>query len=1054
MKVKVWEEKINIPTYEVGEENKNPDLTLEGNLRVYPYVRNLHLKDVKKNYLYKAIFLENKYLKLIILPERGGRIYSALDKISGKDMFYKNPVIKPAMVQLSGSWIACGVEFNFPIGHSITSFKTIDYHYYTEKNGSATIVVGNIELSTRMRWSVFIKLYPGIAYIEITVKLHNRTNLPERYYFWTNAAADATDGLRVIFPANKVTGIGITRNFPVDNKGVDLSYYKNFANIEEIFAHKCKENFFGYYNEDYDFGVAHYSNRFEESGKKFFTWGTSDFGLMWRDFLTDDMPLYTEFQCGSFMTQANFEFMNPYASNIWKGYWIPVRGTKSFMYANTDIILNLKHNDNMIKFYINSTKKFLDSKIILTINGKVIYKKRVSLKPEVTFFDSASLPNANPNDKISFKIVNNNIFLAKYERILSKISYYESEKETKSKNIKNTVEKLYFQGLELEKQRLIGKAGKKYLAVLEKNPGYSPAILRLGIIALMRGLFSEAEEKFLRVLKCSNYDLDVYYFLGLNYKGQGKLLKAKECFWKSSLDKSYIAPASFVELGKIALIEKNYNKAVDLFKKTYSRDSNNPKIVGLYTAALRKCGKTNEARKIINNFIVKEPIDGLILFEHCLINNNKKYKDILDRILKRIPENSIELAMDYIQSGLYNEAIKVLSKARKDFSNYPLIYYYLGYCYEKIGNIKKAKKNYFLGAKLKCKRVFPWQIESVEILKNAIKYFPNLPNTYEYLGNFMFYKCRYEEGLRDFYLARKLGSNNSTVYRNIALGHLRAKLNHCKMAEEYEKAIKLDSNNWEVYYEADRFLAAYGYLNIRKRIASKITNKVLEHPKAMERKAKLYIDLKEYDQAIEFIKDKQFYPWEIEYLSRQIYEDAYNSKAELLIEAGEYDKALECTKLAMEYPKNIGVLKFKGRVHGRSLYLQGIIKKKFKEYWNQIISKEVTPKFVCESEVHPYFYPALEKIFFNTLILAEYGKIKKADKILQKVLEICRKNYLYLLDILSYLEGWCFVTNSKKVSANNVMLCGYKIPKVCKKFLKEIAKMCNEKRKINQGGKT
>jgi tetratricopeptide (TPR) repeat protein len=1059
MKVKVWEEKINIPTYEVGEENENPDLTVEGNYRVYPYTRNLHLKGIRKNYKYKAVFLENKYLKIIVLPELGGRIYSALDKISGKDMFYKNTVIKPGLVQLYGAWIACGVEFNFPMGHSITSFKTIDYDYYSENDKSGIIVVGNIDLSTRMRWSTFIKLYPDVAYIEITIKLHNRTNLPERYYFWSNAAVEATDGLRIIFPANKVIneGRGI-RNFPIDNvsnyyKGVDLSYYKNFHHGGEIFAYKCKENFFGYYNEDYDFGVAHYSNRFEESGKKFFTWGTSDAGLMWRNFLTDEMPPYTEFQCGPFMTQGEFEIMNPYTSNIWKGYWIPVRGMKSFMYVNTDIILNLKYDNSMIKIYINSTRSFPQSNIILIINDKVIYKKEAFLKPEELFFDSIALSHPNPDDKLTLKIINNNATLVEYNQILSKIGYYESEEESKSKNINNIVERLYLEGLDLEKRRLYEKARKKYLLALEKSPKYLPAMLRLGIIALIRGLFSKAEEEFSKILKYDNYNPDVYYFLGLSYKLQNKLLKAKECFWKLSLDKSYLTVASFVELGKIALIEKDFKTAVDLFEKAYSKNLNNPKIVGLYTAALRRFGKIKEARKIINDFIVREPIDGLILSEYCLINNNSKYKRLLNRILYRVPENSIELAMDYIQSGLYDEAIGILNKGKIKFFNYPLIYYYLGFVFQKLGKEKEAKKNYLLGAKARCKRVFPWQIESIEILNSAIKYFPNLPNTYEYLGNFMFYKYRYKEGLKNFYKAKKLGSTSSVVYRNIALGHLRVKLDYCKMARWYEKAVVCNPNDWEIYYEADRFLAGYGYLDIRKRIVSKITSKVLQHPKAMERRAKLYVDLRKYDEAIEFIKDKQFYPWEGENLSRQIYEDAYNGKAELLIKAEKYNEALKYIRLAMEYPKNIGVLKVKNRVHCRSLYLQGIIGKKLndlsaKRYWDQILNKELTDKFV--SETHIYFYFSVEEIFFNALVLIEYGKIKDANRILQKVLKFCRKNYWYLLHILSYLEGWGFVTNFRRVLANDRMLCGYRISGVCKKFLKEVAKICNEKRKIRR----
>lgn len=52
--------------------------------------------------MYKAVFLENEYLKVMILPELGGRIQRAYDKTNGYDFVYYNHVIKPALVGLTG----------------------------------------------------------------------------------------------------------------------------------------------------------------------------------------------------------------------------------------------------------------------------------------------------------------------------------------------------------------------------------------------------------------------------------------------------------------------------------------------------------------------------------------------------------------------------------------------------------------------------------------------------------------------------------------------------------------------------------------------------------------------------------------------------------------------------------------------------------------------------------------------------------------------------------------------------------------------------------------
>ena len=69
-----------------------------------------------------GLHLENAYLRLLILPELGGRIQLAMDKRTGYPLFYANPVIKPALVGLAGPWLAGGVEFNWPQHHRPATF--------------------------------------------------------------------------------------------------------------------------------------------------------------------------------------------------------------------------------------------------------------------------------------------------------------------------------------------------------------------------------------------------------------------------------------------------------------------------------------------------------------------------------------------------------------------------------------------------------------------------------------------------------------------------------------------------------------------------------------------------------------------------------------------------------------------------------------------------------------------------------------------------------------------------------------------------------------------
>ena len=82
--VRAWEEDILLPTYEIGKEEKNP-IFLEKRVyqgssgAVYPYPVVEKISDEKKDKLYHALFIENEYIKVMILPELGGRIHMAYD---------------------------------------------------------------------------------------------------------------------------------------------------------------------------------------------------------------------------------------------------------------------------------------------------------------------------------------------------------------------------------------------------------------------------------------------------------------------------------------------------------------------------------------------------------------------------------------------------------------------------------------------------------------------------------------------------------------------------------------------------------------------------------------------------------------------------------------------------------------------------------------------------------------------------------------------------------------------------------------------------------------
>ena len=77
--------------------------------RIYPYAIQDHLTPDKVDKEYTSLVLENDFLELAVLPEIGGRLFSAVDKTNDYDFFYRQDVIKPALVGLAGPWISGGV---------------------------------------------------------------------------------------------------------------------------------------------------------------------------------------------------------------------------------------------------------------------------------------------------------------------------------------------------------------------------------------------------------------------------------------------------------------------------------------------------------------------------------------------------------------------------------------------------------------------------------------------------------------------------------------------------------------------------------------------------------------------------------------------------------------------------------------------------------------------------------------------------------------------------------------------------------------------------------
>ena len=477
----------------------NPRFFELDNSIIYPYTMQDDLSTTKENRTYKAAYLENEYLRVLCLPEIGGRIQSVYDKRRNEEMFYRNQVIKPGMIALRGAWISGGVEWNRgPTGHTVTSFSPVDVITVDNADGSASLIIGNTEMNFRTGWSVRLTLHPGRAYLDEEISIFNPTDGFHSYYFWNNTAFPNRSGTRFIYPMTLGTdheGINFFA-WPI-HEGRDMTWLKNYPDPSSIFAYDCAFDFFGAYDVDRDYGIIQVANHHVVPGKKAWTWGNADSGLASQAVLTDEDGPYIEVQSGPLPTQADFGMLVPGQTVAWQEWWIPVFGLgQGFEYATKDIAVERIESAEGAELRVISTGRFPGVTLEVTREGEAILSEQVDLTPSKTHsarFESerrASVEIAilDPDGKV----------------LLSYVSPLDIPKVTPPTGdidrASPTVEEMYLEGQRLDRQTNRVEARAWYERALEQDQGHAPSLTALAVLDLEAGLFDSAADRLTKAV--------------------------------------------------------------------------------------------------------------------------------------------------------------------------------------------------------------------------------------------------------------------------------------------------------------------------------------------------------------------------------------------------------------------------------------------------------------------------------------------------------------------------------------------------------------------------
>ncbi|MDR2039590.1 MAG: DUF5107 domain-containing protein [Bacteroidales bacterium] len=940
--VRAWEETIMLPTYEAGEEEKNP-IFLEkrvyqgssGSVYPYPVVEKIH--DEKHDKSYTALFLENEYLKIMILPELGGRVQMAYDKTRNRHFVYYNQVIKPALVGLTGPWISGGIEFNWPQHHRPSTFLPTDYSIEEHADGSKTVWCNEVERMFRTKGMQGFTLHPGKAYLEIRVKVYNRTPFPQTFLWWANPAVVANDAYKSVFPPDVhavfdhgkrdvsgfpiATGVYYKQDY---SAGVDISRYKNIPVPTSYMAIRSKYDFVGGYEEDVRAGLLHVADHHVSPGKKQWTWGNGDFGQAWDRNLTDEDGPYIELMTGVYTdNQPDFSWLQPYEEKSWVQYFMPYSEVGYVKNATKDAIVNVETKGGKTFVALYTTSEYRNLKLILkdTAN-QILLEQQIDISPASPYTTSVDTGTLLPEDMV-FELRDQDGSLL--------LSYHADKPEIKpvpdpacaAKEPEETssIEQLYLTGLHLEQYRhATYRPMDYYMEALRREPGDIRNNNAAGLWYMRRGQFVKAEPYFRKAVETQTernpnpYDGEPYYNLGWCLKMQGRLDEAYDAFYKSVWNAAWQDPA-YMSLAQITMrVKVDYQAALDLVERSLVRNWHNHKSRQLKASLLRKLGKKEEALLWIDDSLKIDRFNVGCLFEKYLLTNDVSILGEMNRLIAGKVHVYIEYALDFAGAGLYEEAGQLLKNTISDDSHvYPMVYYALGYFASQAGMEGKAKEYYGKASGMSPDRCFPNRIEEVNILQDAVRLNPTDAKAPYYLGNFWYAARQYDEAVDCWEQSAVLDDSFPTALRNLALAYYNKKNDKKQARQLLERAFSLDTTDARILMELDQLYKKTG-VNPKERLdfLEKHLDQVEQRDDLFIERITLYNQLGEYETARRLINSRHFHPWEggegkvtgqyvlcrVQLAKKAIREQQFGIALELLQETEQYPYNLGEGKLA------------------------------------------------------------------------------------------------------------------------------------------------------------
>ena len=814
--VRVWQGTMTLPTYQEGKPDPNPPFDTYSTTQFsYPYTLRKELTGQKKEHVWRAVFLENEYLKCTVLPDIGGHLYTCIDKVSGQSMFYANPSIKKAEIGYRGAWAAFGIEFNFPVSHNWVSMSPVDFAFATSADGSASVSVGNIDRVYGMQWGVELILRPGSTLLEERVTLYNRSDVRHRYYWWNNAGIQVWDDSHIEYPMKFAASHGFTevRPWPISSDGSNSSIIKEQQDGPvSFFVHGSREPFMGIWNPKTQAGTVHYAEYSELPAKKIWSWGADTEGRGWRKALSDNDSAYVEVQAGLFRNQETYAFLDPGQTIRFSEYWMPVRGIGGISRANRIGVVFFHAAGSSISTALNVNERIPGAQIRLLLDKQILLDETINLSPEKMWSHSVTVADAAA--KVTFELKDNkgNILLShtdgKYDWDPESTVKVGPQEIYDTPAAENRTESDWLKlGTDQELNGKILLALETYKAGLSKYSASLTLQMAAGRLAVSLQRYSEAEEFLQAVQKRDTANAEIAYYLGIAEDGLGRRREAQTAYEIAYRQAAFHGRAA-ARIGELLARQGKLSSARVFMQDAADADPLDIRTGEQLEAIIRANGDTAQADKLMGLDLKINPLSDFLKEEVGTPDLSHLSAD---------PYRILRVATEYMDLGLYQKALTVLEptypQAPPDQSepdsvvpqNNPLVHYYAAYCKAELG--KDAPSNWQAAGRLSPSLVFPSSSMDQVVLGAAVATNDRDGMAHYLLGTLLFSKGLYDLGLEHWTAAKHLNPKLPVLDADMGKAWLRIRGDSEQALKFFREGAENDPANPDIYVGLDEAMS-------------------------------------------------------------------------------------------------------------------------------------------------------------------------------------------------------------------------------------------------------